>query len=100
VGKADLVKETLDFRVEPMAVATLKGQGDTKERSGLMVPVLIKGTFSSPSFAPDLEGMLKQGLDKGLSDPAKIKEQFKGLLPEKGIGNFPEGTKLKLPLGR
>jgi len=41
-GNADLVKEELDFRLEPKFVATLKGQGDTEERSGLMVPLLVE----------------------------------------------------------
>jgi len=52
-GKANLVKEMLDFRVEPKFVATLKGQGDTEQRSGLMVPVLITGSFASPKIRPD-----------------------------------------------
>ena len=37
MGNANLVKEALDFRVEPKVVATLKGQGDTQDRSGLML---------------------------------------------------------------
>ena len=64
-GKANLVDESLDFRVEPKFVATLKGQGDTKERSGITVPVLVKGTFNSPSFQPDLKGMLEKELKGG-----------------------------------
>ena len=64
-GKANLVDESLDFRVEPKFVGTLKGQGDTKERSGVTVPVLVKGTFNSPSFQPDLKGMLEQRLKEG-----------------------------------
>jgi len=64
-GKANLVDESLDLRVEPKAVGTIKGQGDVKERSGVTVPVLVKGTFSSPSFAPDLKGMLEKGLKEG-----------------------------------
>ena len=70
-GKADLVSESLDFRVEPKFVATLKGQGDTKERTGLMVPVLVTGTFSSPKFRPDLEGMFKQEIEKRLPELQK-----------------------------
>ncbi len=94
-GKANLVKEMLDFRVEPKFVATLKGQGDTTQRSGLMVPVLITGSFASPKIRPDLEGMIKGDLTKEITDLTKgagtkeeqkekvedIKKQIKSLLP-------------------
>jgi AsmA protein len=75
-GKANLITEKLKFRVEPKFVATLKGQGDAVNRSGLMVPVLVTGSFSSPTFRPDLEGMLKGGIPKP--------EELKKLLPGKG----------------
>ena len=80
-GKASLVDETLDFRVEPKFVGTLKGQGDKETRSGITIPVIVGGTFSSPSFSPDLKAVLDQGI---------IKE---GVLPElqKRIG--PSGAK-------
>jgi AsmA protein len=98
-GTADLVSENLDFRVEPKFVGTLKGQEDSQERSGLMVPVLVTGTFSSPKFRPDFERILKQKIEKSLPDlqkqllsgdgqkgePQDIGEQIKGLL--KGFGN-------------
>jgi AsmA protein len=61
-GTTDLVREELDLRVEPKFVATLKGQGDTQERSGITVPVLITGSFSAPKIRPDLKGMIKGGL--------------------------------------
>ncbi len=77
-GKAHLVDETLDFRVEPKFVASLLGQGDTGERAGITVPVLVTGSFASPKFRPDLKGMLKKTLEKGLPDPSKIKDMFKG----------------------
>jgi len=100
-GSADLVRETLDFRVEPKVVATIKGQGDTAQRSGLMVPILVSGTFARPTFRPDLEGMARQRLKEAISDPAKLKEtlqqdkqsletlkeQGRGLLKGLGIGN-------------
>jgi len=41
-------------------VGSLKGQGDTKEREGITVPILVTGTFSSPSFAPDMKGVLEK----------------------------------------
>jgi AsmA protein len=82
-GNADLSKETLDFRVEPTFVATLKGQGDTKERSGVTVPVLVTGSFTDPKFSPDLTGMLKKGIEKGVEKLIKGRTEgdaIKGLL--------------------
>jgi AsmA protein len=94
-GQADLSKETLNFRVEPKFVATIKGQGDTTQRSGLTVPVLISGSFTSPSFKPDLTAMLNQPLPdkdalKTMIPPKEdaermIQEGVKGLF--KGLGN-------------
>jgi AsmA protein len=66
VGKADLVAETLNFRVDPKLVATIKGQGDEQERSGVMVPIAVSGSFASPKFRPDLEGAAKQQLVQDL----------------------------------
>jgi len=97
-GNADLINELLDFRLEPKFVGTVKGQGDTKDRSGLMVPVLVAGSFSSPKFRPDLEGMLKQEIGKSLpgiqdkllgtdskkEESRSVEEQIKGIL--KGFG--------------
>ncbi len=77
-GNANLVKEMLDLRVEPKFVATLKGQGDTKQRSGLMVPVLITGTFASPKIRPDLKGMIGGDITKSIEG---LKE---GLIPKEG----------------
>jgi len=71
-GKAFLIKEELDFRLEPKLVGTLKGQGDTADRSGIMVPLLISGPFASPKIRPDLAGLL----EGGLQDNEKIKEMI------------------------
>jgi AsmA protein len=46
-GNANLVTEVLDFRVEPKVVGSIKGQGDTEDRAGVMVPVLVTGTFEN-----------------------------------------------------
>ena len=77
-GKADLVHELLDLRVEPKFVATISGQGDTAQRSGIMVPVLITGRFSSPKFAPDVGGIIKQTLEGGLPSLDDFKNIFEG----------------------
>jgi AsmA protein len=74
-GNVNLVKSLLDLRVDPKFVTTLKGQGDTQERSGLMVPVLITGAFSSPKIRPDLKGMIGGG---GVPDVEGLKKQVLG----------------------
>ncbi|MCB2218332.1 AsmA family protein [Desulfofustis glycolicus] len=61
-GTANLVTKTLDLRLRPELVATIKGQGDEEQRSGLAVPVLVGGTFSDPTFLPDLEALAREQL--------------------------------------
>jgi len=97
-GQTRLANESLDFRIVPKFVATLKGQGDTKDRSGLSVPLVITGTWADPKVRLDLEAVLKnrlpgvdelkQLIDGGGSDPggkADIKDTAKGLI--KGLFN-------------
>ncbi len=68
-GKANLVDESLDFRVETKVVGSLKGQGDTKEREGITVPILVTGTFNSPKFAPDMKGIAEKAIQDRLLAP-------------------------------
>jgi len=77
-GNANLVKETMNFRVVPKFVGTLKGQGATEQSSGITVPVLVAGSFSSPEFRPDLEALLKQKLQIGLPDSSELNKMLKG----------------------
>jgi AsmA protein len=88
-GRADLVRETLDFRLDPKVVGTIKGQGDAKERTGLGVPVVVSGTFANPSFRPDVESLarekLRQVFDPSAAGTAPVKEKagelLRGLVP-------------------
>jgi AsmA protein len=103
-GKADLVRETLDFTVEPKLVKTLVGQGDTEKRAGLMVPVIVGGTFSKPTFRPDLEGMLKKGLEGGLPKPSELEQMLKKRETKKEQGQKeaikPQDLLKALPFGK
>jgi AsmA protein len=74
VGTADLVKETLDFRVDPQAVGTIKGQGDEVKRSGIMVPILVSGTFSKPEFRPDLSAATQRRIEKEIFESKEVKK--------------------------
>lgn len=73
-GTADLVKETLDFRVEPKAVTSIKGQGDETQRSGIMVPVLVSGTFTDPKFRPDLSSAAKEKIEEKILESKEVKK--------------------------
>lgn len=85
-GDADLVSETLDMKIKPTIVGTIKGQGDEEQRAGLSAPILVSGTFSSPQFSPDLESLVKDQMPteqeiKEIIQTGKIppqrKERFK-----------------------
>jgi AsmA protein len=91
-GKAKLVKEKLDFRVEPKFVGTIKGQGDSMDRAGLTVPVLITGTFDSPKFRPDLEGMLKTGIKEGIPKTDDLQKLLPGKSGDKSKSKTLEDT--------
>jgi AsmA protein len=88
-GNADLVKETLDFRIEPTVVGTIKGQGDEKQRSGIMVPVLVTGNFSSPKFRPDFKSVAKKQLQEKVLESKKVKK----LLEKEELNQLQETTK-------
>jgi AsmA protein len=101
-GNANLVSEALDFRVEPKFVGTLKGQGDTSARTGVTVPVLVTGSFSSPKFTPDLKGMLTKGLEGGsIPDTSELlKGQGSTEGSTKDIKKQAEGLMKSLPFGK
>jgi AsmA protein len=103
-GKANLIEETLDLRLEPRFVATLEGRDD-RERTGIMVPVMIRGTFNDPTFRPDLAAILKQELpgreelEKMIPSKDEIKEdaekRARELLEQRGqdlLKRMPFGT--------
>jgi AsmA protein len=90
VGKADLVSENLDFRVEPKVVRKLgRQQDEQKEYSDVMVPVLVSGTFSKPKFAPDLESVAKQQIQKKLLESDKVQKYIE----KKGLQKYEEPAK-------
>ena len=87
-GKANLVNESLDFRIESKIVTTVAGQGDQSKRKGLTVPVNVTGTFSDPKFSPDLGGMLKKGVEKIISDQLQGGDKKKKLSAEDLLKSF------------
>lgn len=62
-GIIDIGNQTLDYRVEPKAVSSIKGQGGRGDVKGIGIPFRIKGPWSNPSYEPDLSGVLPDILD-------------------------------------
>ncbi|MGW8185952.1 MAG: AsmA family protein, partial [Desulfobacterales bacterium] len=89
VGKADLVSENLDFRVEPKVVRKLGRQDDKKDYSNVTVPVLVSGTFSAPKFTPDLESVAKQQIQEKLLESDKVQKYIE----KKGLKKYEEPAK-------
>lgn len=67
-GSIDIGGRTLNYRVTPRAVASLKGQGGDASLAGVAVPVMITGPWSKPKYAPDLAGAIG-GI---ITDPASL----------------------------
>jgi AsmA protein len=83
-GNLDLVEETIDMRIEPKVVATLVGQGDSQQRTGLVeVPVLVSGTFTDPIFRPDLEALLTDKVKKSVT--SEIEKRTHGKIKSKEV---------------
>jgi AsmA protein len=67
-GKADMVKERLDIRLELLSATTRK---EKNKRSELWVPVRIFGSFSEPEIKPDLKNIVKENLSKKIIESSK-----------------------------
>jgi AsmA protein len=71
-GSANLVKESVDYRVNAKLVGSVEGQqgDDANKLSGLEIPVRIKGPFADPKIDVQLDEMLKS---KAAAAKAKLK---------------------------
>jgi AsmA protein len=74
-GQLDLPRRTVDYRVEPKAATTLKGQGGERDVAGLLVPVIVRGPWDDLSFTPDVGDMARRALES----PEAVREQIEQL---------------------
>ena len=72
-GKLDLGNQTIDYRVDPTALAEQLG-------SGVRVPVLIRGPWSDIKFRPDLERLIDEKLE---AEKEKLKAEAEAKLKAK-----------------
>jgi AsmA protein len=82
-GQASLPAETIDYLLTTKIVGSLKGQGGKglDELKGVEIPVRISGTFSKPTYTPDLAAALGDvARDKAKE---KIEKKTQKLLKDK-----------------
>jgi AsmA protein len=58
-GKFDMPAQTLEFKIDPMIVASREGQGGKADLEGLGVPVVVSGSWGRPRIYPDIAGILQ-----------------------------------------
>lgn len=85
-GIIDIGSQTLDYRVEPKAVSSIKGQGGDHGIGGIGIPFRIKGPWSNPSYSPDLSGVLDSAVDKILKGKNPLDD-----IKDGGIGGLIPG---------
>ncbi len=52
-GTVGIGQQTLDYRLRPRAVASIQGQGGERDLQGVVVPIVISGTFNDPRIGID-----------------------------------------------
>jgi AsmA protein len=68
-GTVDIGEQTLDYRLRPQAVASIEGQGGDRDLRGIVVPILIGGSFNDPNVGIDWDVVgraLLQGAVQGV----------------------------------
>ena len=103
-GTVNLPAQTLDYRLQPRAVASIQGQGGERDLRGITVPIRLRGGFNTVSVGVDteavgqalLQGALSNALgSQGTTNPRDALRD--GLLNAIGIG--PEGEGDAAPTG-
>jgi AsmA protein len=93
-GQVSLPKETIDYLLTTKIVGSLEGQGGKalSELKGVAIPVHIGGTFSKPTYMPDLAAALGGVAQEKAKK--KIEKKAKKLLKDK-LGNGASDELLK-----
>ncbi len=95
-GTVDIGRDTIDYKIKPVLVGTLSGQGgeDLQELQGVPIPVQLSGPLQKPDWQIDLAEALtatqKQKLQKKLDEQLEKKAPgLKNILPGglKGLFN-------------
>jgi len=85
-GKANLVKQTVDYLLTATVVESRTGQGgkEVADLKGIPIPIRITGPFAAPQVRPDLQKVVKKQAGKVVEHRLKkeIRKRLKGQVPE------------------
>jgi AsmA protein len=92
-GQVSLPAETIDYTLTTKLVGSLEGQGgkSLEELKGVSIPVRVGGTFSKPTYVPDLGAALSDAAKARLEE--KVEEQKQKL--EEKLGDELQDKLLK-----
>lgn len=92
-GSANLPARSVNYRLVPAIVGSLKGQGGQDDLAGVAVPLMVTGPWSNPQVTPDLAGMVREGL----KNPEALKQNVKAI--GENLKNFNSPKDLKKAFG-
>ncbi len=76
-GQVSLPAETIDYTLTTKLVGSLEGQGgkSLEELKGVSIPVRVGGTFSKPTYAPDLGAALSEAAKARVEEKVEKQKQ-------------------------
>ncbi len=96
-GSANLVSEQVDYLIGATLVGTLEGQGGAERDAlrGVTVPIRVSGSFADPSYALDVETLIRENLSSQVRDRVqdKIEERVLDRAPAELQDSLREGLR-------
>ncbi|WP_291842292.1 AsmA family protein [Maricaulis sp.] len=93
-GSVNLPGQSLDYRLRPRAVASIEGQGGSRDLRGITVPIRMRGGFNNVSVGVDTEAvgqaLLQGALNNALGRDSSTNPRDalrEGLMDAIGLGN-------------
>jgi AsmA protein len=76
-GEVSLPEETIDYLLTTKIVGSIEGQGGKglAELKGIAIPVRIGGTFSKPSYTPDVGAALSEAAKAKVEEKVEEKKE-------------------------
>jgi AsmA protein len=88
-GQTHLAKETIDYTLTTKLVGSLEGQGgkSLEELKGVSIPVQVGGTYSKPTYKPDISAALSEAAKAKVDEKVEEKKEEIKEKIEKKLGD-------------